>query len=174
MQRIEISLHETTLGSLLIGSLGQKICLVDFAQRDKKNVVMSRVVKGLDAEVVSQENDSICRAKQQIDEYLQGSRTVFTFPIIMVGTLFQKEVWRALMKVPYGHTASYRDVAKSIGRPRAVRAVGTANGANALALVIPCHRIIAASGSLGGYGAGLAVKKRLLALEEAACNAATL
>ncbi len=165
MKRVEISLHETMLGRLVIGSFGQKICLVDFAQRDKTDAVVRRVVKGLDAEIVSQENDSIRRVKQQIDEYLQGMRTVFTFPIIMVGTSFQKEVWTELLKVPYGNTASYQEVARRIGRPKAVRAVGTANGANALALVVPCHRIIAASGGLGGYGAGLAVKKTLLALE---------
>ncbi len=75
MKRIEISLHETTLGTLVIGSFGQKICLVDFAQRDKKDVVMSRVVKGLGAELISQENASIRRVKQQIDEYLEGLRT---------------------------------------------------------------------------------------------------
>ncbi len=172
MKCIEISLHETTLGTLVIGSFGQKICLVDFAQRNKKDVVLRRVVKGLDAEIVSQANDSIHRAKQQIDEYLQGSRTMFTFPIIMVGTPFQKQVWTELLKVPYGQTASYQDVAKRIGRPKAVRAVGTANGSNALALVIPCHRIIAANGSLGGYGAGLVVKKRLLALENTSKNLA--
>ncbi len=134
--------------------------------------MLSRVVKGLGVELISQENDSIRRAKQQIDEYLQGVRMEFIFPIIMVGTPFQKQVWTELLKVPYGQTVSYQEVARRIGRPKAVRAVGTANGSNALAFVIPCYRIIAANGSLGGYGAGLAVKKRLLALENTLKNLA--
>ena len=102
------------------------------------------------------------KTRQQIDEYLSAHRKQFDIPILMVGSDFQKQVWQQLMRVSYGQTASYSDLAKRINHEKAVRAVASANGANALALIIPCHRIIESNGGLGGYGGGLSVKKRLL------------
>jgi O-6-methylguanine DNA methyltransferase len=102
----------------------------------------------------------------QLVEYLEGRRREFDLPLDLRGTPFQLRVWQALREIPYGETRSYRDVARQIRRPAAVRAVGAANGANPLALVVPCHRVIAASGRLGGYGGGLALKARLLAMEQ--------
>lgn len=106
------------------------------------------------------------RAAQQILEYLDGKRTEFELPLDPRGTRFQCSVWRALREIPYGETLSYQDVARRIRKPRAVRAVGAANGANPLALVVPCHRVIASGGGLGGYGGGLPLKARLLAMEQ--------
>jgi len=105
------------------------------------------------------------RAIAQLREYLEGKRTEFDLPLDLRGTAFQLAVWTALRDIPYGETRSYAEVAEAVGRPRAVRAVGAANGANPLALVIPCHRVIASDGSLGGYAGGLALKARLLAME---------
>ena len=97
--------------------------------------------------------------------YLEGRLTGFTVSVDLRGTLFQTQVWRALDEIPYGRTRSYAEVAAAIGRPRAVRAVGAANGANPVPIVVPCHRVIGAGGGLTGYGGGLAMKRWLLVLE---------
>ena len=100
--------------------------------------------------------------ERQLREYFEGKRTEFDLLLHPKGTPFQKAVWKALMKIPYGETRSYGDVAKAVGRPTAVRAVGLANGRNPLPIVVPCHRVIGASGKLVGYGGGLPVKQALL------------
>jgi len=105
-------------------------------------------------------------ALRQIQEYLEGKRTEFDLELDMHGTAFQLEVWSALRGIPYGETRSYAGLAREIGRPNAVRAVGTANGANPLSLVVPCHRVINTDGKLGGYGGGLELKAKLLAMEQ--------
>jgi len=105
-------------------------------------------------------------AINQLNAYFAGSLREFDLPLEMIGTDFQMRVWRGLCEIPYGETRSYRDLAIALGKPTAVRAVGAANGANPLPIVVPCHRVIGASGSLVGYGGGLALKKRLLALEQ--------
>lgn len=104
---------------------------------------------------------------RQLDEYFVGTRRTFDFPYRLHGTPFQQKVWAALRDIPYGETRSYKDIAEAIGRPKAFRAVGMANHANPIFIVIPCHRVIGASGSLVGYGGGLEMKKALLELEEA-------
>ena len=101
----------------------------------------------------------------QILEYLEGKRVAFDLPIDLRGTPFQRAVWQALLEIPYGQTRSYAEIAAAVGQPSAVRAVGAANGANPIALVVPCHRVIASDGRLGGYGGGLRLKAKLLAME---------
>lgn len=165
MNKIHISHHKTKIGELVVGSFEGKICLLDFAYRRMRKTVDERIKKLLQAEFVEQEDEIISKAKIQIDEYLSGERADFDFPILLVGSDFQKQVWEALQKIPYGQTASYKDLANMIENPKAVRAVANANGANALALVVPCHRIIESNGELGGYGGGLPIKKRLLKME---------
>lgn len=102
---------------------------------------------------------------KQLKEYFDGERYEFDLPLAPEGTSFQLEVWRALEKIPYGETVSYLDIAKRIGKPAAVRAVGAANGANPLPIVIPCHRVIGHNGKLTGYGGGLEKKQYLLSME---------
>jgi methylated-DNA-[protein]-cysteine S-methyltransferase len=109
----------------------------------------------------------LAAARQQISEYFAGMRQVFDLPLAPAGTPFQQRVWRALVEIPYGRTASYGALAQRIGKPGAARAVGLANNRNPLPIVIPCHRVIGANGSLTGYGGGLPVKEHLLALEGA-------
>ncbi|MDR2698180.1 MAG: methylated-DNA--[protein]-cysteine S-methyltransferase [Candidatus Methanoplasma sp.] len=104
-------------------------------------------------------------AASQIDEFLTGKRTDFDLPLKIEGTDFQKSVWNELRKIPYGETASYKDIAEGIGRPNASRAVGSACGANPIPLIIPCHRVITSDGGLGGFGGGLALKRRLMDIE---------
>lgn len=104
-------------------------------------------------------------AAQQLIEYFSKARTEFALPLRPEGTPFQQSVWRALQAIPYGKTASYQDIAQSIGKPNACRAVGGANHVNPLPIIIPCHRVIGANGALTGYAGGLEIKRRLLALE---------
>lgn len=108
----------------------------------------------------------LCAAAQQLTEYFNSERQQFELPLIFVGTDFQKQVWRALAKIPFGKTVSYQTIAKKIKNPKAVRAVGSANGKNPFCIIIPCHRVIAADGTIGGYTGGLAMKRRLLKLEK--------
>lgn len=112
------------------------------------------------------------QAAKELEEYFSGKRKTFSVPLSPRGTPFQQKVWAALRAIPYGRTVCYRDIAEMIGRPAACRAVGNANGKNPIPILIPCHRVIAAGGSLGGYSLGLEMKKRLLELEREACGAA--
>lgn len=109
----------------------------------------------------------LLQAKLEIEEYLSGKRKKFKVPLNPSGTEFQKKVWKELAKIPYGSTFSYKDIAKKINQEKACRAVGTANGKNPLSLIIPCHRVIASDGTLGGYAGGLEIKTILLELEKA-------
>jgi len=103
--------------------------------------------------------------RKQILEYLQGKRTAFTFALDFRGTPFQVSVWQALTRIPFGETRSYTDIAEVVQRPKAIRAVGAANGANPIPIVVPCHRVIGKNGSLTGFGGGLDVKEELLRFE---------
>ena len=114
------------------------------------------------------------RVIEQILQYLECCRTDFDVALDLRGTPFQKDVWARLLEIPYGDSCSYTDVARSVGRPKAVRAVGMANGANPVSLIVPCHRVIAADGSLGGYGGGMDLKRKLLAMEQSRPSASRL
>ena len=103
---------------------------------------------------------------RQLDEYFLGKRQTFDLELYLDGTEFHKKVWKQLMTIPYGDTCSYQDIARTIKHPRASRAVGTANGCNHIPIVIPCHRVIASNGGLGGYTPGLSIKRNLLMHEE--------
>jgi len=112
--------------------------------------------------------DAVERAAQQLEEYFAGTRRTFDLSLRPTGTEFQHSVWFALADIPYGETISYAELAQWVGRPAAFRAVGQANGANPLPIVLPCHRVVASGGGIGGYGGGLDMKRSLLALEDRA------
>jgi len=105
------------------------------------------------------------QAAAQLGEYFDGTRTTFDLPLAPAGTRFQRSVWFALAEIPYGETISYGELARWVGRPSAYRAVGQANGANPLPIILPCHRVVASGGGIGGYGGGLTLKRQLLDLE---------
>ena len=111
--------------------------------------------------------DALTPYLRELDEYFAARRRVFSFPLDLRGTEFQLKCWRALLNIPYGETRTYRDIAQAIGHPHAFRAVGMSNNRNPIAIVVPCHRVIASDGSLCGYGGGLDIKRRLLDLEQA-------
>ncbi|MDQ1733113.1 MAG: methylated-DNA-[protein]-cysteine S-methyltransferase [Pseudonocardiales bacterium] len=112
------------------------------------------------------DDEAFGSVRSQLDQYFGGERTDFDVPLAPVGTEFQRAVWDELRRIDYGTTSSYRDIASSIGRPQAVRAVGAANGRNPISIIVPCHRVIGSNGSLTGYAGGLAAKQWLLAHEQ--------
>jgi methylated-DNA-[protein]-cysteine S-methyltransferase len=114
--------------------------------------------------------EALSEVRRQVDEYAQGQRKQFELELAAEGPDFEKRVWAALLDIPFGTTTSYGAVAKAIGEPQAARAVGAANGANPIALIVPCHRVIGADGSLTGYGGGLPLKRKLLAHEARVCG----
>jgi methylated-DNA-[protein]-cysteine S-methyltransferase len=119
----------------------------------------------LDIEAEDRRHPVLVDAERQLAEYFAGQRKRFALKLDVTGTTFQRKVWNALLTIPFGETRSYAQIAQQIGHPRAVRAVGAANGRNPLSIVAPCHRVIGSSGALTGFAAGLEVKARLLALE---------
>jgi len=113
----------------------------------------------------SSHSDILLQAKEQLNEYFTGRRKIFDLPTKQVGTKFQQQVWQTISQIPYGEVVSYKDLAQQISNPKAYRAVANACGRNSLPIIIPCHRVIASAGKLGGFSAGLAIKKKLLLLE---------
>ncbi|RLA66608.1 MAG: cysteine methyltransferase [Epsilonproteobacteria bacterium] len=165
MNQINIQYYKTKYANFILGSFENKLCMLDFRYRKMRIAVDSRLKKGFDADFVEKDDDVLAETIKQIDEYFNMRRKEFDIPLVTVGTDFQKSVWDALLKVPYGRTSTYLQLAKDIGNEKAVRAVATANGANSMSIIIPCHRIIGSNGELRGYAGGLALKKRLLELE---------
>ncbi len=166
MNQINIQYFKTNYGEFILGSYDGKLCMVDFRYRKMRKTVDDRIKKGLNAKFVEQDDEILQKTRIQLDEYFNMQRREFDIPILMVGSDFQKSVWEALLKVPYGTTSTYLHLAKDIGNEKAVRAVANANGANAIGIIIPCHRIIGTNGELTGYAGGLPLKKRLLELEQ--------
>ncbi len=162
---INIQHYKTKYAEFILGSYEGKLCLLDYRYRRMRNSVDNRIKKGLNAEYVEQGDETLKETRKQLDEYFRGERKNFEIPLQTVGTDFQKTVWEALLKIPYGKTSSYLKLAKQIDNEKAVRAVANANGANAIGIIIPCHRIIGSNGELVGYAGGLPLKKKLLNLE---------
>ncbi len=163
--KINIQYFNTPVGELILGSYDEKLCLADWRYRKMRESIDARLQKGLNAEYVEEDTKVLKEARKQFNEYFDHKRKSFDLPLLLVGTDFQKSVWQGLMQIPFGSTASYRDLAQDLGNEKAVRAVANANGANAISIVIPCHRIIGSNGDLTGYAGGLSIKKKLLELE---------
>lgn len=166
MNKISTQYFPSKFGDLLIGVFEDKLCLCDWQYRRMRTSIDQRIQKSLKAEFVEENNSIIEKTKQQLQEYFLGERTTFDIPLCLVGTDFQKSVWEALLKIPYGTTESYLGLSQKLGNEKAIRAVASANGANAISIIIPCHRIIGSKGELTGYAGGIATKKRLLQLEK--------
>lgn len=157
--------YESPCGALLLGAFNDRLCLCDWQVEKHRDHVDRRLKRVLRAEFEDGTSAVIEKTVTQLDEFFAGKREVFNIPLLFVGTDFQKKVWDELLKIPYGKTISYGEMARHIGMPKAVRAVANANGANAISILAPCHRVIGSNGSLTGYGGGLAAKKALLGLE---------
>lgn len=164
---ITIKRYESPCGILILGSYGDKLCLCDWQMESHRNHVDRRLKRQLDAEFEVGTSAVIENAVKELDEFFAGKRREFDVPLLFVGTDFQKTVWNELLKIPYGKTVSYGEIARRIGNPRAVRALANANGANSISIFAPCHRVIGSDNSLTGYGGGLEAKRKLLTLEGA-------
>jgi methylated-DNA-[protein]-cysteine S-methyltransferase len=148
---------DSPIGTLLIAGDAAAVYRITFPQR-------GRAAKP-EPEWQDSQRGPISEAARQLGEYFAGKRAQFDLPLAPEGTAFQRSVWRQLQEIPYGETISYGELARRVGNPKASRAVGSANGANPLSIVIPCHRVIAGDGTLGGFGGGLPAKHTLIALE---------
>ncbi len=164
-RHICIHSFDTILGPMRLGAVDDGLCLLDFVNSRKRPQVEARLMRHLGGGFREAAHPLLETARQQLEEYFAAHRQTFDLPLRLIGTAFQQKVWRALMKIPFGQSVSYATVARAIGRQRAVRAVAAANAANAISIIIPCHRVIASGGGLGGYAGGLEAKRRLLALE---------
>jgi methylated-DNA-[protein]-cysteine S-methyltransferase len=165
MSVIAIQYFQTPVGELVLGSFENQLCLCDWRYRAMREAVDNRIKNGLQARFQVTDNEIIEQTKQQITEYLAGNRKTFDIDLKLVGTDFQQSVWQALSQIPYGKTESYLGLSNALNNPKAIRAVAAANGANAISILIPCHRIIGNNGDLVGYAGGLPAKKKLLTLE---------
>jgi methylated-DNA-[protein]-cysteine S-methyltransferase len=153
------TVFESPIGPLLIAGDAEALRCILFPKGGKTAKAEPGWIEGL--------NGHVAQTVAQLREYFAGRRTEFDLPLAVEGTPFQRTVWRALQEIPYGETISYGELARRVGNPKASRAAGSANGKNRIPIVIPCHRVIAAGGKLGGFGGGLPVKQALLELESA-------
>lgn len=152
-------------GELTLGSFGDRLCLCDWAGTKHPERVDRRLQRLLQARYAEGTTEITQEAARQLDEYFHAGRTSFTVPLLFAGTEFQQAAWNCLLGIPYGQTCSYIEQARLLGRPTAVRAVANANGANALSIFVPCHRVVGADRLLTGYAGGLEAKQFLLDLE---------
>jgi AraC family transcriptional regulator of adaptative response/methylated-DNA-[protein]-cysteine methyltransferase len=163
---IRVAWLRTPMGPMVAGATDDGLCLLEFSDRRMLERQLSILGKRFRLPLVPGDNEHLRQTKDELDRYFAGTLQDFTVPLKVVGSDFQQRVWRELQRIPYGETRSYKQLAKTVRSPDAVRAVGQANGMNRIAIVIPCHRVVNADGRLGGYGGGLWRKQRLLALEQ--------
>jgi AraC family transcriptional regulator, regulatory protein of adaptative response / methylated-DNA-[protein]-cysteine methyltransferase len=153
------------LGPLVAGATAEGVCLLEFSDRRMLEAQFETIRKRFKAPVLPGTNKHLQTLEEELERYFEGTLREFTMPLVYPGTDFQRRVWGQLLKIPYGETCSYEDVAAATGDRKAVRAVGRANGMNRICIVIPCHRVVNKGGALGGYGGGLRRKQFLLDLE---------
>ncbi len=163
MKRLNISFLESQIGRLRVAvDDEERLVAICFESEDEEQLMQSWSKKGF---TIRQDPTSGEKVRAQLTSYFNGNLSRFELQLSPLGTTFQCRVWDALTEIPYGETCSYRDVAERIGAPKAVRAVGAANGRNPIPIVIPCHRVIGSNGKLTGYAGGLKIKEKLLSLE---------
>ncbi len=158
---------ETPLGTMIACARESGICMLEFSDRKSLAAELEEISRYFGAHIIPGESSIFATLEEELHEYFNGERKTFSVSLSPVGTDFQKKVWEVLMKIPYGTTTSYREQAKILGNPKAVRAVANANGLNKISILIPCHRIIGSNGTLTGYGGGIWRKQKLLELEKA-------
>jgi O-6-methylguanine DNA methyltransferase len=163
-QRIVYSRFGTAIGPMLAAESPMGLCRLCLPGEGEG--FFDWAAKKYPGAVVEEGDSELLRStRQQLEEYLSGARKTFSVTLDLKGTVFQRRVWHILMQIPYGGTASYKDVAVTAGSPAAVRAVGQANNRNPVPIIVPCHRVVGSDGKLVGYGGGLDIKRRLLELE---------
>jgi len=162
---VNVARMETSLGVMVAAATEKGVCLFEFADYKLLDLELKQLASAFKAPLVLGDNPHLEALKLQLDQYFNGERQEFDIPLDLVGTEFQKKVWLSLLQVPYGCTTTYAKQANLLGRPTAVRAVANANGKNKISIILPCHRVIGADGTLTGYGGGMWRKKKLLEFE---------
>ena len=162
---IHMTRLETPLGPMFACATEEGICSLEFTDRRMLETELKAMSKEFNAVVLQGASKYFEPLKQQLDEYFKGTRKEFDLPLVLKGTDFQKEVWKELLRIPYGSTRSYKQQSIALNNLKAIRAVASANGMNRIAIIIPCHRVIGEDGSMTGYGGGIWRKKRLLDIE---------
>ena len=166
-QPVCVQYYNSPCGELVLASVGGELCLCDWNEKPCAGRNKNRLIRLLDADLREESSEVLLRAIEQLDEYFAGKRKSFDLHLHPVGTDFQKQVWDALLEIPYGETRTYMEIAQRVGNPKGVRAVAQAIGANGIGIIIPCHRVIGSDHSLTGFAGGLEAKKILLELERA-------
>lgn len=155
----------TPLGPMLAGATSEGICLLEFTNRIRLEKEFTDLQKLLNAAMVAGRNQHLDHLEDELIEYFQGKRKIFSVPLHTPGNEFSQTVWKTLQKIPYGKTWTYKEQAEMMNNPKAIRAIASTNGRNRLAIVIPCHRVIGSNGTMTGYAAGIDKKKWLLRFE---------
>ena len=166
MTEIKIHYYKTPIGELIMGSVNNKLCLCDWRYRKMRVAIESRILKETVGVFTEGFSPAIDQAQTELDEYFMGTRKTFSVPLQLLGSRFQKSVWNEILNIPFGQTETYLGLARKLQNPNLTRAVAAANGANALAIFVPCHRIIGSNGELTGYAGGLKAKQFLLNHED--------
>jgi methylated-DNA-[protein]-cysteine S-methyltransferase len=167
MNSILFQYHKTPYGELKLASYEDKLCMCDWRYRKMREQIDKRVGEQLKAAFVEGNSAVIEAAQQQLQEYFTKKREDFDIPLLLAGSEFQQSVWEELLKIPYGQTETYLGLSGRLGDVKAIRAVAAANGANALSIIVPCHRIVGSDGKMTGYAGGTNTKRKLLELEGA-------
>lgn len=165
MESIIITHYESPVGKLILGSFRDKLCLCDWAVEKRRGKIDRRVWHAFNSQYDNGFSEVLDETILQLNEYFAGKRMEFSIPLAFGGSPFQSKVYAELMKIPYGTTISYAELARRINNPKAVRAVAFANSMNPISILVPCHRVIGSNHKLTGYAGGLEAKRHLLALE---------
>lgn len=165
METIITRPYASPCGPLLLGCMGERLCLCDWALPERIGRTRRRLLRQGVTGYADGTSPVLDEAARQLDAYFDGRRRCFDVPLHLLGTDFQLRVWKALLLIPYGATQTYGDLARRLGMGRGAQAVGAAVGANALAVFVPCHRVVGRGGALTGFAGGLGAKSRLLRLE---------
>ncbi|MHC1707781.1 MAG: methylated-DNA--[protein]-cysteine S-methyltransferase [Bacteroidales bacterium] len=167
---INIQYFKTPFGELILGSFEDRLCLCDWRYRKMRSSIDKRIRQTLQTDFLEHGSQLTDLTILQLTEYFSGDRREFTIPLLFVGSDFQKNVWSRLLDISYGKTMTYLALSKSLGNEKAIRAVAAANGANAISILVPCHRITGSQGEMVGYAGGIDIKRKLLELENGIKN----
>lgn len=163
-KEIYIDIIETPIGKMLGACNNEGVFLLEFMNNKEINNFIN-IVKNLNIKIINTKNNILDLLNKEIQQYFNLKLKIFSVPLSIYGTKFQKEVWKELQNIKYGTTCSYKEEAVNLNKPHSFRAVANANGKNRIAIIIPCHRVIASNGGIGGYGGGIKIKKYLINLE---------
>jgi AraC family transcriptional regulator, regulatory protein of adaptative response / methylated-DNA-[protein]-cysteine methyltransferase len=164
-EAVVVTWIESPLGPLVAAAAGEAVVLLEFTERRMLDTQFRTIRKHFRLPIIPGENEVLRKLRRELAEYFARKRRSFTVPVRIPGSAFQQRVWQALRRIPYGRSISYQELAAQVGSPRAMRAVGRTNGLNRVAIVVPCHRVVAKDGALSGYGGGIWRKQALLELE---------